>query len=135
MHVHCLHWLMSPGLLLLSDYVNPRLVKWHQWRAPIWHWESDIAPTVSTRLSRPCSGILADCGCTWMSYIATLNSTTVSSCFVVLAFSSTHPTSTPLPPTPYIHWPILRNFMKKSSKTSKYQPLSTCQFSCTKANR
>ena len=42
MHVHCLHWLMSTGLLCrvcFSEDVNPRLVKWHPWRAPIWQWD------------------------------------------------------------------------------------------------
>ena len=46
-----------------------------------------------------------------------------------VAFATTHPT--PL----YVYTgPILMNSMKKSSKTSKNQPLSTCQVSCTKAN-
>ena len=31
--------------------------------------------------------------------------------------------------------PLLMNSMKKLSKTGKHQPLSTCQVSCTKANR
>ena len=47
--------------------VNPWLVKWHPRRAPIWQWEPDIYPTVSTRLSRLCSGILTHCGYMWRS--------------------------------------------------------------------
>ena len=50
-----------------SDHVNSRLVEWRQWRAPVWQWGSDIAPTLCTHLSRPCSGLLALCGCMWMS--------------------------------------------------------------------
>ena len=50
-----------------ADHVNPRLVKWRQRRAPGWLWGPDMAPTVSARLSRPCSGILALCGCMYTS--------------------------------------------------------------------
>ena len=86
MHIYCLHWLMSINLLLqsaFSDHVNSRLVKWYQWRAPICQWGPDIAPTVSKCLSRPCSGLLGTCGCMSNSYIATLNSTIVSSCLFI----------------------------------------------------
>ena len=38
-------------------------MKWRQRRAPSWLWGPDIAPAVCVRLSRPCSGILALCGC------------------------------------------------------------------------
>ena len=119
MHVHCLHWLMSTCLFLqrafFSDNVNPQLVKWHQCRTPIWQWGPDIAPTVSTRLSKPCSGILNLCGCMWMSYIATLNSTIfVLSCFFVLAFDTTHTTPVSLLSTPYVHWPNINEFHEKN---------------------
>ena len=44
------------------NHVNPLLVTWCQWSAPIWQWGPDIACTVSMHLSRPCSGILAFMG-------------------------------------------------------------------------
>ena len=59
------NWSGSPDCF--SEHVNIRLVKWHPWRAPIWQRGPDIAPTVSTCLSRPYSGILALCGCMWTS--------------------------------------------------------------------
>ena len=62
MHVHCLHWLMSTGLLFQStfaDHVNPQLVKRDQKRTPISLCGPDMAPTVNAHLSKPCSGILA----------------------------------------------------------------------------
>ena len=121
MHVHCLHCLMSIDLLLqsaFSDHVNPRLVKWHQRRPPIWQWGSDMAPTVSTRLSKPCNRIFV--GPLWVhvDVIATLNSTNVSSCFFVLAFATTHPP--PIHPpcpsysSPYIHWSNINEFHEKN---------------------
>ena len=111
---------------------NPQLVKWHQWRAPVWKWGPDMAPTVSALLSRPCSGILALCRYSVHVHImATLNSYIVSSSLFKLL-----PPPTPPHPLPYICWPNINEFhLKKSSKTGKNQSLSTCQVSCTKANR
>ena len=71
MHVHCIHCLKSAGLFFhcaFADHVNAQLVKWHQWRAQIWQWGPKMAPTVSARLSRLCSGTLAFCGYVWTSY-------------------------------------------------------------------
>ena len=124
MHVHCLHWIMSTGLLLqsvfFSDHVNPWWpVKWHQWRATIWQWGLDIAPTVKTRLSRPCSRILALSGCMYIQFvhiIATLNSTIV---ILLLCINLFHhpPHLTPLlPMSLYTLTPILMNSMKKIVK-------------------
>ena len=67
MHFHCLHWLMLAGLVFLSafdEHVNPQLVKWCQWSAPVWQWGPNMAPTVSAWLSLAsfCNGILALCG-------------------------------------------------------------------------
>ena len=73
--------------MLFSDHVNPQVVKWRQRRAPGWLWGPDMAPgwlwgpdmapgwlwgpdmapTVSACLVRPCSGILALCGCMYTS--------------------------------------------------------------------
>ena len=62
-------------------------------------WGPDITPTaaVSTRLCRPCSGMMH------VDIIATLNSTIVSSCFLVLSFATNHPTLCPSHSIPYIH--------------------------------
>ena len=163
MHVHCLHWLMSNwsaspihsifsipivyylcfSKVLFSDHVNPWwLVKWHQWMAPIWQRGPDIVPTVSTRLSRPCSGILALSGCMYIQFvhiIATLNSNIVhmSSYFFILAFATTHPTLMTLLPMPlYTLAPILMNSIKNCQKIAKISHyLATFQVSYTKANR
>ena len=72
MPVHCLHWLMLTGLLSLNafcrpcksttDEMAPKEGSNASWPCP--RSEPDMAPTVSARLStRPCSGILALCGC------------------------------------------------------------------------
>ena len=55
------NWSAFPECLL-PNHVNSHLVKWHQWRAPIWQWGPDVAPTVNASLSRPYGGILAHCG-------------------------------------------------------------------------
>ena len=55
-------WFTFPECFLLTMYINLQLMKWHQRRPPIWLWGPDKAPTVSARLSRLCSGILALCG-------------------------------------------------------------------------
>ena len=67
MHVHCLHWLMSTGLLSLNAFCQPcksttgEMMPKEGSKLAV---GPDMAPTVSARLSRPCSGILALCG--WM---------------------------------------------------------------------
>ena len=55
----------------------------------------------------------------------------------IKAFSTTHPSTMRLPLTSFytlVHWSNIIEFHKKSSKTSEYKPLSTCQCSGTKAN-
>ena len=111
--------------MLFADHVNSRLVKWCQRRAPSWLWGSDMAPTISARLSRPCSGILALCGCMYTSYVATLNSTICF--FFLLWLSFCHHPSQPRAPSahPLIYiGPILMHSMKKIirklAKTSHY---------------
>ena len=70
MHVHCLHCVMSTGLLSLNGFCRPcksKTGEMAQNRAPSWLWGPDMAPTVRVHLSRPCSGTLALCGCMYMS--------------------------------------------------------------------
>ena len=98
------NWSASPECF--SSHVNPWLVKWHQWRAPIWQWAHDITPTVSTCLSW-------NIGPLWVhvDVIATINFTIVSSSFL---FSLCHhpPAPTPLA-HPFIYTdPILLNYIK-----------------------
>ena len=120
MHIHCLHWLMSTGLLLQSafpNHVNPRLVKWCQWKAPIWQWGLDMDP-LSAHI---CLRLVVEYSPLWVHVdaIATLNPTIVSSCFFVLAFAITHPTlHSSCPPLIYTG-PILMNSMKKCQKLAK----------------
>ena len=125
MHVHCIHCLMSTGLFFhraFANHVSAQLVKWHRWRTQIWQWGPKMAPTVSARLSRPCSGILA----LHVDFIATLNSTVCVILFFGLAFATTaSPLRSSCPP-PYIRWPNNNEFHEKLSKTGENQPLSTC---------
>ena len=96
-------------------------------RPPFWVWGPDMAPTVSAQLSRPCSGILALCGCIYIHIIATLNSTTYLCHLAPLLKLLPPPTLPPhpsFPPLIYAH-PILMNSAKKSSKTGENHPLST----------
>ena len=108
MHVHCLHWLMSTGLLFQGAFCQPcKSITGEMapiiWRAPDWQWGPDMAPTVSARLSKPCSGLLAFLGtCTSQSY---------SKLYYVC-----HLTPVLLPPTPYICWANINEFHEKNIK-------------------
>ena len=90
--------IMWTGLLSLNAFcqpcINPRLVKWRQRRAPSWLWGPDMAPTVSARLSRPCSGILALALWVHVHVIATL----LSSLIIKLLPPLTPPPHPPPPP-------------------------------------
>ena len=101
MHVYCLHWLISTGLLFQSafaDHVNS-VVKWCKWRALNWQWRPDIVPINSTLLLyRTCSGILWSIGMR-VSAITTLNS--VVCVVLLLCFYCYHaPPTPPFPCTP-----------------------------------
>ena len=67
-------------------------------------WGPDIVPTVSVRLSRPCS--------LWVHVhvIDTLNSTIYAMLFLFLSFSHHLP-------HPHIHWLNTNEFHEKISKT------------------
>ena len=125
MHVHCLHWLKSTGLLYLNafaDRVNPRLVKWRQRRDPIWLWGPDMAPTINTRLSRPCSGILVLVGAsTRHSYSELYYLCLISSLFKLLPphTPTPHPSCPPLIYTGpcninEFHQKIIKNWRKSA---------------------
>ena len=51
MHAHCLHWLMSTGLLFQSAFFRSSinlLVNWSQWSALNQQWRGpDVAATVN----------------------------------------------------------------------------------------
>ena len=130
MHAHCFHWLMSTGLF--SYHGNPRLVKWRQWRALTWQWGPDIALAVSTCLSSPVGlGLVVEYWpfILWIHACGRHSHSKLYDCVVLfLCFSLCYhlPHPVPLPPIPYIYTgPILMNSMKKSSKTSENQPLSS----------
>ena len=126
MHVHCLHWLKLTGLLFLNVFC--RLCKFTTGEmapkeGPIWLWGPDMAPTVSTCLSSPCSGILVFVGAsTRHSYSELYYLCLISSLFKLLP----PPTQPPCPshPPPNIHWPNINEFheknCKKLAKTSHY---------------
>ena len=105
--------------MLFADHVNPQLVKWRQRRASSWLWGPDMAPTISARLSRPCSGILA--ACKRRSY---------SELYYLCLLSSLIKLLPPPTPPPNIHWPNINEFHEKIVKSGENQPLSTCQVSC-----
>ena len=69
-HGHCLHWLMPTGRLFQSAFCRSCKFTASEivpMEGLIWQWGPDIAPTVSMYLSRPYSGIFAQCGYMWMS--------------------------------------------------------------------
>ena len=118
MHVHCLHWLMSTCLISLNAFCRPCKSTTGEMapkRAPSWLWRPDMAPTVSARLSRPCSVLLAFVGaCTHHSYSELYYLCLLSSLFKLL------PPLTP-PPCPShpplnIHWPNINEFHEKIIK-------------------
>ena len=99
--------------MLLAYHVNPRVVKWHQGRAPTWLWGPDMAPTVSAHLSRPCSRTLPFVGaCTRRSY-SKLYYLCLLSSLIKLLPSPTPPPASPTHPLIYTG-PILINSIKKS---------------------
>ena len=124
MHIYCLHWLMSTGLLFQSAFCRPCKSK----TGEITPMEdsnlavgNDMTHTVSAHLTRPCSGILALCGPLWpfVDVIATLNSTICV--ILLLCFSLCHhpPTLPPPPPTHhliYVCWPKINKFHEKIVK-------------------
>ena len=80
-----------------------------------WLWGPDMAPTVSARLSRPCSGILVFVdACTCHSYSKLYYLCLLSSLIKLL------PPLTPPPrpsrPPPNIHWPNINVFHEKNHK-------------------
>ena len=101
--------------MLFADHVNPRLVKWRQRRAPGWLCGPDMAPTVSARLSRPCSGNWPFVGaCIRHSYSKLYSLCLISSLIKLLPL----PTPPPRPsrPPPNIHWPNINEFHQKNRK-------------------
>ena len=125
MHVHCLHWLMSTGLLFQSTFCSPcksMTGKWYQRRPPIWLWGFDMASTVSACLL----GLVVEYwpfvgACTHHSY-----SKFHYLCLLVSLFKLLPP-STPLlclsRPPPYIHWPNINEFYEKNC-----QPLAKTNY-------
>ena len=61
------NWSAFPECFLLILLILDCEMAPMDWRAPIWQWGPDMAPTVSSCLSRPCSGIMALCGLIWTS--------------------------------------------------------------------
>ena len=74
-----------------------------------------MALTVSARLSRPCSGILALYGaCTRRSY-----SELYYLCLLSFLFKLLPPPPRPSHPPPNIHWPNINEFHKKIVKDQR----------------
>ena len=118
MHVHCLHWLMSTGLLSLNAFCRPCKSMTGEMaprRASSWLWGPDMAATVSARLSGPCNGILVLCGaCTCHSYSKLYYLCLFSSLIKLLPPPTPPPHPSRLPPN--IHWPNINEFHQKIVK-------------------
>ena len=109
----------------LSNHVNPRMVKWRQWRASIFGSGDLISLPL---LAHVCLSLVVEywpflgaCGCDSHSKL-------YQCVILLLCFSlyTTHPPSCPFHPRPYRHWPKINNYMKKLLKSSKNQPLYIC---------
>ena len=132
MHVHCLHWLISTGLLFQSAFCQPYK-----------SLTGEMAPKEASNSpwglsEHVCPGLVAEYwpfvdACTCHSY-----SKLYYLCHLASLFKLLPPPTPPRAPLTYpliYVGPILMNSMKKIIKTGKNQPLSTCQFSCTTTNR
>ena len=117
MHVHCLHWVMSTALLFNSGFCRPFKSTTGfngglQFGSEL---RSDMAPTLSIHLSRPCSGILALVGtCTRHSH------SKLYYCVILLPCCH-HPPQPCVPPThPLIYAGlIVMNFTQNCQKLTK----------------
>ena len=129
--------IMSTGLLLQSAFFRPCKFMMTGEMAPMEgpkcdlavEWGPDIIPTVSTRLSRPCSGILALSGCMYNNYtVCTRHSNSkVYHCVILLLHFSLcqHPHHLCTPPTYALVYtsPNINEFHEKIVKNSENQPL------------
>ena len=102
--------------MLFAVHVNLQLVKWHQRRAPIWLWGSDMAPIVSARLS---IGLVVE----YWPFVGTSAHHSYSELYSLCLISSLFkllPPPTPPPrhscPPPNIHWPNINEFHEKIVK-------------------
>ena len=100
--------------MLFADHVNPRIVKWHQWRAPIWQWGPAMAPTVSTHMP---IGLVVE----YWPFVGTCRHPSHSKLYHVCRHASFLPLP-PLTPPPYIHWLNINEFHEKIVKN--WQKLS-----------
>ena len=136
MHVQCLYWLMSIGLLLqsaFSDLGNPQLVKWCQWRL-----QFCSGGLISYPLSaHVCLGLVVEYW-PFIGAFGHLSHTKRYHCVILLlCFCLCH--HSPLPRDPPTHpliytGPILMYSMKKLLAIISHY-LRICWVSCTKANR
>ena len=139
MHVHCLHWLMSTGLLSLNAFCRPCKST-----------TGEMAPKEGSKLEgcgdliwlllsvHVCLGLVVE----YWPFVSAFTRHSYSKLYYLCLIRSLikllpPPTPPPCPshPPPNIHWPNINQFHQKIVKTAKNQPLSTCRVSCTKANR
>ena len=116
MHVHCLYWLMSTGLLFQSTFYRPlksttgEMMPMHR-MAPIWQWGPDMSP-LSLHV---CLG-LVNIGPLWV-YVDIIATLTCTICVILLlCFSLCHHPLCPCFPPPYIAiWlPNINEFHQKN---------------------
>ena len=128
MHIYCLYWLMSTGLLLQSAFSDHVIHDW--WNgdygtngglAPIWRWgliSLPLSAHICLNLVVEYWPFVGICGCHGLPKLY--------QCVTLLLCFHQPPFPAPLPTYFLIYTgPVLMNSMKKSSKTSKNQSLSS----------
>ena len=126
LHVHCLHWLMSTGLLLQSAFHWPceRPAKWCQWMTLNWWWGPDIAVSkisIYLGLVVTCQPIVGTCGHhnTFINFVIHVIWLCFSSCCL-------HQPSPAFPTYPYLRWPkvdvLLKNYQTLQNYPTFYLP-------------
>ena len=121
MHVHCLYWLMSTGLLLQSAFFRPC----KSMTGEIIPLEGfNLAVGTSYRSNCQHTSIQAlqwNIGPLWVhvDVIATLNSTNVSFASLFQPLPPSIPPSCPSRTPPYMHWPNINEFHEKIVKNQQ----------------
>ena len=132
MHIHCLHWLKSTGLLFLNAFCRPCI---STTKGGVQFGCGDLIwLPLSVHI---CLGLVVE----YWFFVGASTHHSFSEfyylCLISPLFKLLPPPIPPCAPSthPLIYTgPILIHSMKEIIKTGENQPLSTCRVSCTKAN-
>ena len=130
MHFHCLHWLMSTGLLFQSAFCWPWIYEW--WNGTNVGIQFVIGDLIWFPLSAyVCLGFVVEYwpfvgACRHHSHSKLYRLCHLASLFYPWPPHTPHHCALPTHPL----YTILMNFMIFFKKPGKNQPLSTCQVSC-----